>query len=304
MSDTQQYTDLPIEPTPGKGGRRIPRWVIFTVLGLILLVVLFYGAILLYAKVINDSPDEFTSGDIDAALSAAAADGTTPAATAITPQETVATAQPPVATAAPNASSPNATSPNATATASSAPAATIAAPPAAASSQWVATDASQVGYRVQEILFGVDTTAVGRTNQVEGTLTIDGTQVTGVEFTVDVASITSDESRRDSAFRGRVMSADEFPTASFELTEPIDVGVAPTDGTEVTTQATGDLTLRGVTNPVTFEVTAKQDAGLIGVQGGIPVVFNDYGIANPSNGGVQTEDDGLVEFILVFEPAT
>ncbi|HZB39797.1 MAG TPA: YceI family protein [Ilumatobacter sp.] len=304
MSDTQQYTDLPIEPTPGKGGRRIPRWVIFTVLGLILLVVLFYGAILLYAKVINDSPDEFTSGDIDAALSAAAADGTTPAATAITPQETVATAQPPVATAAPNASSPNATSPNATATASSAPAATIAAPPAAASSQWVATDASQVGYRVQEILFGVDTTAVGRTNQVEGTLTIDGTQVTGVEFTVDVASITSDESRRDSAFRGRVMSADEFPTASFELTEPIDVGVAPTDGTELTTQATGDLTLRGVTNPVTFEVTAKQDAGLIGVQGGIPVVFNDYGIANPSNGGVQTEDDGLVEFILVFEPAT
>ena len=304
MSDTQQYTDLPIEPTPGKGGRRIPRWVIFTVLGLILLVVLFYGAILLYAKVINDSPDEFTSGDIDAALSAAAADGTTPAATAITPQETVATAQPPVATAAPNASSPNATSPNATATASSAPAATIAAPPAAASSQWVATDASQVGYRVQEILFGVDTTAVGRTNQVEGTLTIDGTQVTGVEFTVDVASITSDESRRDSAFRGRVMSADEFPTASFELTEPIDVGVAPTDGTELTTQATGDLTLRGVTNPVTFEVTAKQGAGLIGVQGGIPVVFNDYGIANPSNGGVQTEDDGLVEFILVFEPAT
>ena len=284
MSDTQQYTDLPIEPTPGKGGRRIPRWVTFTVLGLILLVVLFYGAILLYAKVINDSPDEFTSGDIDAALSAAAADGTTPAATAITPQETVATAQPPVATAAPNASSPNATSPNATATASSAPAATIAAPPAAASSQWVATDASQVGYRVQEILFGVDTTAVGRTNQVEGTLTIDGTQVTGVEFTVDVASITSDESRRDSAFRGRVMSADEFPTASFELTEPIDVGVAPTDGTELTTQATGDLTLRGITNPVTFEVTAKQDAGLIG--------------------GVQTEDDGLVEFILVFEPAT
>ena len=54
----------------------------------------------------------------------------------------------------------------------------------------MATDSSQVGYRVQEVLFGVDTTAVGRTNQVQGTLTIDGTQVTGVDFTVDVASIT------------------------------------------------------------------------------------------------------------------
>ena len=82
------------------------------------------------------------------------------------------------------------------------------------------------------------------------------------------------------------MSADEFPTATFVLTQPIDLGATPTDGAEVTTQATGDLTLRGVTNPVTFEVTAKQDNGLIGVQGSIPVVFNDYGIANPSNGGI------------------
>ena len=156
---------------------------------------------------------------------------------------------------------------------------------------------------MREVLFGVDTTAVGRTNQVDGTLTVDGTQVTGVDFTVDVASIKSDESRRDSQFRGRVMSADEFPTATFTLTQPIELGVTPTDGAEVTAQATGDLTLRGVTNSVTFDVTAKQDNGLIGVQGSIPVVFNDYGIANPSNGGVTTEDNGLVEFILVFQPA-
>jgi polyisoprenoid-binding protein YceI len=292
MSDTKQSTDVPVGPTPDKPKPRIPRWVTFTVLGLILLVVLFYGAILLYAKVINDSPDEFTAGDLDAALSAEAADAGT-AAPATVPAS-VATGQPPVATAP-------ATSAAATDAASSADGS--AAPAAGSTSQWVATDASQVGYRVQEILFGVDTTAVGRTDQVEGTLTIDGTQVTGVDFTVDVASISSDESRRDSAFRGRVMSADEFPTATFALTQPIDLGAAPADGAEVTTQATGDLTLRGVTNSVTFDVTAKQDNGLIGVQGSIPVVFNDYGIANPSNGGVQTEDHGLVEFILVFQPA-
>jgi hypothetical protein len=33
-------------------------------------------------------------------------------------------------------------------------------------------------------------------------------------------------------------------------------------------------------------------------------VFNDYKIANPSNGGVTTEDHGLVEFVLVFKPAS
>jgi polyisoprenoid-binding protein YceI len=160
-----------------------------------------------------------------------------------------------------------------------------------------------VGYRVEEVLFGVNTTAVGRTNEVDGSLKIEGTAVTNVDFTVDVASIASDESRRDSAFRGRVMSADEFPTATFALTQPIELGVEPADGVEVTSPVTGELTLRGVTTPVSFDVTAKQENGRIGVQGSIPVLFSDYGIANPSNGGITTEDNGLVEFVLVFEPA-
>lgn len=34
------------------------------------------------------------------------------------------------------------------------------------------TDASEFGYRVNEVLAGVNTTAVGRSNQIEGTLTI------------------------------------------------------------------------------------------------------------------------------------
>jgi hypothetical protein len=39
------------------------------------------------------------------------------------------------------------------------------------------------------------------------------------------------------------------------------------------------------------------------VLGSIPVVFEDYGIDNPSFGAVRTEDEGLVEFVLVFERA-
>ena len=77
----------------------------------------------------------------------------------------------------------------------------------------------------------------------------------------------------------------------------------PAGGEQVTATATGELTLRGVTNPVTFEVTAQTTDGRIGVLGSIPVVFADYGIDNPSFGQVQTEDDGLVEFVLVFERA-
>jgi polyisoprenoid-binding protein YceI len=299
MRDTDKITRVPVEPPEQDRPGGIPRWVKFTVLGLIGLVVLFFGAIFLYAKVLNDSPDEFTEADLDAALSAEAGQDPDTAA----PEATVATAEPPVAATTPAAEAPPTEVP-VTEIGQPAPAATTL-PPAGATvtSTWEATDQSQVGYRVEEVLFGVNTTAVGRTNEVDGSLTIGGTAVTGVDFSVEVASITSDESRRDSAFQGRVMSADEFPNATFVLTQPIELGVEPADGVEVTSPVTGELTLRGVTNPVTFDVTAKQENGLIGVQGSIPVLFSDYGIANPSSGGITTEDNGLVEFVLVFEPA-
>lgn len=287
----------PTEPPASK----IPTWAKRLVLGLVAAVVLFFGAILLYAYVLNDSPDEFTAADLDAALSAEATGADTATDTA---SDTTVPATRPAPTTAPTTAAPAGSAAPADSTA--APAATTA-PPAtdapAGASDWTATDSSQVGYRVEEVLFGVETTAVGRTNQVTGSLSIAGTQVTAVQFEVDVASITSDDDRRDNQFRGRIMSADEFPTATFVLTAPIELGAAPADGVEVATTATGELTLRGSTQPVTFEVNAKQENGLIGVQGAIPVLFSDYGIANPSFSGITTEDNGLVEFVLVFQPA-
>ncbi len=99
------------------------------------------------------------------------------------------------------------------------------------------------------------------------------------------------------------MNADEFPTAEFRITEPIEFGEIPEGDEQITATAVGELTLRGVTNPVTFDVTAQTANGQIGVLGSIPVLFSDYGIDNPSFGVVATEDNGLVEFVLVFAPA-
>jgi polyisoprenoid-binding protein YceI len=124
-----------------------------------------------------------------------------------------------------------------------------------------------------------------------------------VDIVVQVENITSDDSRRDDQFSGRIMNAAEFPTAEFRITEPIDFGRIPEGDEQVTATATGELTLRGVTNPVTFDVTAQTTGGRIGVLGSIPVLFEDYGIENPSFGVVSTEDEGLVEFVLVFERA-
>jgi polyisoprenoid-binding protein YceI len=166
---------------------------------------------------------------------------------------------------------------------------------------WTATNASQLGYRVTEVLFGQSTEAVGRTNEVQGQLTINGTTVSSGSFTVQVDTIKSDWSQRDSQFNGRIMSTSLFPTATFKLTQPIDFGSIPADKVEINANATGDLTLRGVTKSVTFPVTARRNGANIEVSGSIPIVFADYSIPNPSiNGAVSTQDNGVLEFLLVF----
>ena len=269
--------------TDSAAGGGFPKWLKWSLFGALAILIIGYGFIFLYAKVLNDSPEELGEDDLVAAL----ADDETDDPTDTTPDTTPVTDEPsadgpaPAGTEAP-------------------PAETVASVTGEA---WEITDASELGYRVKEILFGVDTEGVGRTNQITGSLVIAGTQVTDAEFIVDVASIQSDESRRDNQFRGRIMSTDEFPTAMFTLTEPIELGTEAVEGATVDTTATGELTLRGVTNPVTFDVSARLENGKIGVLGDIPVVFADYSIANPSSGGISTEDNGLLEFVLVFEPS-
>jgi polyisoprenoid-binding protein YceI len=132
-------------------------------------------------------------------------------------------------------------------------------------------------------------------------MTIDGTTVTATDLTVDMTTFTSDDSRRDSQFEGRIMQVSQFPTATFELTTPIDIGTIPTDGSSVQVQASGDLTIHGVTKPVTFDLTAKETNGRIGVVGSTVITFADYGIENPSTGFATTGDTGTLELQLVFD---
>jgi polyisoprenoid-binding protein YceI len=165
---------------------------------------------------------------------------------------------------------------------------------------WTATSGSQAGYRVKEVLFGQNTEAVGRTTGVTGSLAISGTTVSAAQVTVDMTTVASDEGRRDNQFRGRIMDVADYPTATFKLTKPIDLGTLPADGRQVTVPASGALTLRGTTKTVTVNLAARRNGEHLEVNGTIPVVFADYGIPNPSFGPASTEDHGQVEFLVVF----
>ena len=264
-------------PTASKTPTPISTWIKRVVIGVVVLVALVYGAIFFYANVLNDSPDALDTDDLAEALETTVPETTFPETTV--PE---AAGEPSSDTAAP-----------------AEPEETVAAAEGF-DGVWTPTTASEFGYRVDEVLGGVNVTAVGRSNEIEGSLTIEGTTAS-VDATVVVENIVSDDTRRDNQFQGRIMDVANLPTANFRTTEPIDFGAIPADGEQVTATAVGELTLKGVTQPVTVEVTAQATGTSVGVLGNIPITFTDYGIDNPSNPGVSLEDEGIVEFILVFE---
>jgi polyisoprenoid-binding protein YceI len=166
---------------------------------------------------------------------------------------------------------------------------------------WTITSGSTVGYRVNEVLLGQNTTAVGRSTSVTGHLSIDGTDVTAASFSVPMDTIHSDKSQRDAQFDGRIMNVAQYPTGTFTLTGPIDLNPVPAAGTVKDYPARGNLTLHGTTKPVTFTLQAELKNGQIEIVGDIPVLFSDYNIENPSFAGVvTTQDHGTLEFLLVL----
>lgn len=246
------------------------------VMAVVCLALIVVAGSFIYAKFVNQADEEFDSSDVKDRLTTTIAPDTTVGSGATTPIDTT----------------PVVTEPSSTAAVAD-----------GVNGDWLISEGSEVGYRVDESINGFDTTANGRTKSVTGQFTIDGTTVSAGEFTVDMTTFKSDESRRDGQFNGRIMSVDQFPTATFTLTAPIDFQQVPTDGTTITASATGNLTLHGVTKPVTFDVEATFQNGRVGVTGQIPVIFADFGIPNPSFATVTTEDHGILEFLLIFDRA-
>lgn len=164
---------------------------------------------------------------------------------------------------------------------------------------------SFVGYRVQEELAGIGgNTAVGQTTSVTGTLEISGTSVTDVEVTADLTALKSDDDRRDGQLRQRGLETDTFPTATFKLSQPIDLGSVPVDGQTITVAATGSLTLHGVTKTVQVPLQARLNFNTIEVVGSIDIVFADYSISPPTSFiALSVADHGTMELHLFFTKA-
>jgi len=154
------------------------------------------------------------------------------------------------------------------------------------------------GYRVDEELEGIGaTTAVGRTPDVTGTMTITGDEVTAIDVEVDLTTLQSDSDLRDGQLAGRGLETDTFPTATFTLTSPVALPAGVESGEEASAEVTGDLTIHGVTNEVTVTLDARLADGAAVVVGQAPVKLTDFGIEPPTGMRVLSiGDDATFEF--------
>ena len=176
---------------------------------------------------------------------------------------------------------------------------------------WNVAEGSLAGYRVRERLANLDaeSDAVGRTSDVTGTITIETegttTTLTGGTLTVDTTTIASDEDRRDNRLRTEGLQTDMFPTATFTITEALEIPAAAVEGTATDVTLVGDLTLHGVTKSVSIPAQARLADGAIQVAGSITFPLADYDIVAPNVGGfiISIADDGALEFAVNFTKA-
>ena len=176
---------------------------------------------------------------------------------------------------------------------------------------WSVASGSQAGYRVREQLanLSAESDAVGRTEAVTGSITIESTggttTLTAGTLTVDTTSITSDKSMRDNRLRNEGLQTDTYPTATFKLTKAVEVPTAALSGTPSALTLTGDLTLHGVTKSVEIPAQAQLVNGTISVAGSLSFPLADYSIVAPNIGGfiVSIADQGTLEFLVNFTKA-
>ena len=99
----------------------------------------------------------------------------------------------------------------------------------------------------------------------------------------------------------RALHTNEFPVAVFVLSEPVEMPAGLSEGEAFSGSAHGDLTIKGVTNRVNFDLQAQLVDDTIVVVGSSDVVFSDYGVTAPTAPiVVSVEDHGIMEFQLLF----
>jgi polyisoprenoid-binding protein YceI len=206
--------------------------------------------------------------------------------------------------------------PAASTPASTSTAQAVSAPQASALLRFVVDPAqSSATYVVREKLarLPVETDASGTTadtpsGDVTGELflTTQGLATTNQSiFRVDLNTLRSDESPRDNFVRTNALqtSVGNNRYAEFTIQSVSGFPTNYVEGTEVSLQLSGNMTIKGATSPVTFEVKARKQGEFLTATADTTFNMTDFGITPPNVPTARSHDAVRLQVVLVTRQA-
>lgn len=175
-----------------------------------------------------------------------------------------------------------------TATAAPSTPVTTATPSATATGTWTISDTSKATVRVREQLVGVNlpNDAVLVATGATGTFHLNdaATFSSDSKISFDMTTLSSDQRQRDAFIKMDTLQTRTFPTAEFVPTKATGLVLPMPAGGDFTFKLTGQMTIRGRTNEVTFDVVARRSGNdLTATATAAPSwKFGDFGMTAPS----------------------
>ena len=152
--------------------------------------------------------------------------------------------------------------------------------------EWELSEGSEARFLIQEELYGDPVTVVGTTTYVVGRVRMDFSDPAGLQMgdiLINARTFETDASNRDRAIRGPILAAEQYEFITFSPLEVIGLPEVLESGGEWRFTVEGELTVRDLTRPVTFEVVARfePDGRLVG-EASATVLRSDFNLSIPS----------------------
>lgn len=166
---------------------------------------------------------------------------------------------------------------------------------------------SEVRFIVDEVLLGQDKTVIGITQSVTGDILADfgNLQNRQVTIIVDLSTLVTDSSKRNKTLKNTILESNkpDYQYGEFVSTELFGLPDTVEAGASYTVQLTGDLTVHGVTESVTFEgaITVESETRMSG-SFEATIFWADYvSIFRLPQSVASIEDDVILQIDFVAE---
>ena len=172
----------------------------------------------------------------------------------------------------------------------------------------ISQDESEVRFNIFEELRGSPKDVIGVSSQVAGDVAFDLSDLSTAQVGViqaNARTFVTDADRRDQAIRNRILNTDQYEFVTFTPVEVTGLSGAAEPGQPFNFQIAGDLTIRDITQPAVFEVSATGESTdrIVGTASTV-ISREDYNLIVPDLPFIANVSDEVtleIDFVLLAQ---